>query len=227
MGLQLLEVDRCPHCNTAKPLLVSKYLGPSSQNDGHTVVVWGAYECSTCCSLVTARTTVSAQWLSNLTPFMAQQKPPAAAIYPSAETIDEDLPESPLRFLKQAVQAIHAPDGAVMLAGSAVDAMLKLKGYATGSVYERINLAVKDGVLTINMSEWAHAVRLESNKPRHADLMEPHATTEVAQQTIDFAKALGQFLFVLPARIERGKSKSVAAVAAAAPIKLLPSDASH
>lgn len=62
------------------------------------------------------------------------------------------------------------------------------------------------------MSDWAHSVRLESNKPRHADLDEPHATKEVAKQTIKFAQALGEFLFALPARIERGKAASTAAV---------------
>lgn len=99
-----------------------------------------------------------------------------------------------------------------MLAGSAVDSMLKIKGYEFGSVYARIEQAVKDHVLTQEMSEWAHAVRLEANKPRHADIDEPHATRESAQQTIEFAEALGEYLFVLPARIERGKVAASEAV---------------
>lgn len=92
-----------------------------------------------------------------------------------------------------------------MLAGSAVDALLKEKGYTAGSVYERINKAVEDHVLTADMAEWAHAVRLEANRPRHADLDEPHATAAEAKQSIEFAKALGDFLFVFPARVAAGK----------------------
>ncbi len=99
-----------------------------------------------------------------------------------------------------------------MLAGSAIDAMLKEKGYLSGSLYERINSAVADHILTPSMSDWAHAVRLESNRPRHADLEEPHASRELAEQTIKFAEALGEFLFALPARIERGKMASEQAV---------------
>jgi hypothetical protein len=80
-----------------------------------------------------------------------------------------------------------------MLAGSAIDAMLKEKGLVTGSVYARIEQAVTDGILTKDMSEWAHAVRLEANSPRHADLDDPHATPLRAQQVVDFATSLGIF----------------------------------
>lgn len=102
-----------------------------------------------------------------------------------------------------------------MLAGSAIDAMLKITGLEDGSVYHRIEEAVKRHILTESMRDWAHAVRLESNKPRHADLSEPHATRDLAEQTIEFAEALAEYLFALPARIERGKIASAAAVSAA------------
>jgi hypothetical protein len=47
-------------------------------------------------------------------------------------------------------------------------------------------------------------VRLGSNRPRHADSEDPHVTDEEAQQAVEFANALGQFLFELNARIKRG-----------------------
>ncbi len=117
--------------------------------------------------------------------------------------------------MRQAVEALFAPDGAVMLAGSSVDAMLKEKGYKDGSVYKRIEAAVGDGLLTKDMGEWAHAVRLSSNSPRHADLEAPHATREEAEAAIEFVRALAQFLFVLPARVARGKAAADKSVAEA------------
>lgn len=117
----------------------------------------------------------------------------------------EDWPEKAARYMQQAIETLSAPDGAVMLAGSAVDAMLKEKGYAEGTVYDRIESAVQDNLLTEAMGKWAHAVRLSANAPRHADLSDPHATLEQAQASIDFTRALGDFLFSLPARIERGR----------------------
>ena len=123
-------------------------------------------------------------------------------------TLDIDLPDRPKNYLNQAIESLQAPDGAIMLAAASIDAMLKLSGLVDGSLYVRIEKAVKTGLLTKGMSDWAHAVRLESNKPRHADLDDPHATIEQAKQTIEFAKSLGDFLFVLPARVAAGTAAS-------------------
>jgi hypothetical protein len=90
------------------------------------------------------------------------------------------------------------------MAGSAVDAMLKAKGYAKGSLYERIDSALTANLLTKGMADWAHEVRLGSNRPRHADEKNPHVSPAEAAQSVEFAEALGNFLFVLTARIDRG-----------------------
>jgi hypothetical protein len=136
--------------------------------------------------------------------YLHNERVVADYVLPSPKNVDDDLPNRARRYLEQAVQSLHTPDGAVMLAGSAIDAMLKEKGLVTGSVYARIEQAVTEGILTKDMSEWAHAVRLEANSPRHADLDDPHATPLRAQQVVDFATSLGDFLFVLPARVRRG-----------------------
>ncbi len=90
------------------------------------------------------------------------------------------------------------------MAGSAVDAMLKHKGLEKGTLNERIDQALEKNILTEAMATWAHSVRLGSNRPRHADKSAPHVTPEEAQQSVEFAEALGSFLFVLSARIQRG-----------------------
>ena len=125
-------------------------------------------------------------------------------IYPEPSRVNEDIPERARTYLEQAVNSIHAPIGAVILAASAVDAMLKEKGYKKGDLYPRIEQAAKDHLITEGMSQWAHQVRLDANAQRHADDSTPLPTTEDAKRSIDFAKALGQFLFVLPARVTRG-----------------------
>ncbi|MGY5800595.1 DUF4145 domain-containing protein [Rhizobium sp. LEGMi12c] len=108
------------------------------------------------------------------------------------------------RFLQQAFETLHAPDAAAVMAGSAVDAMLKASNYCDGSLYTRIDQALKDGLLTRGMADWAHSVRLGSNRPRHADTEKPHVSYDEAKQSVEFAEALGNFLFVLTAKIERG-----------------------
>ena len=92
-----------------------------------------------------------------------------------------------------------------MLTASAVDAMLKDKGYKDGSLYARIGAAAKDNLITNEMASWAHEIRLDANDQRHADENAPLPNSADAEKVIEFASALAQFLFVLPARVERGR----------------------
>jgi hypothetical protein len=91
-----------------------------------------------------------------------------------------------------------------MTAASAVDAMLKARGYKDGTLYSRIQQAENEGVLTKDMARWAHDVRLDANDERHADLDASALTFKDAARCLEFAEALADLLFVLPARVKRG-----------------------
>ena len=125
--------------------------------------------------------------------------------YPTSERIDDPaIPERSRNYLVQAADSLHAPAGAVILAASSVDAMLKAKGYKQGNLNSRIDQAVKDHLITEEMGKWAHEVRLDANDQRHADETAPLPTKDDAQRVIEFAKALALFLFTLPAMVDRG-----------------------
>lgn len=193
-GKALLGVARCPHCGVANPNLVQIFSRGVAQPrlDGGPAYNWSVYACERCGSFVVMKSILNKdQYL-------------AVDLYPAPKSAHEDIPQLARRFLQQAIDTLHAPDAAAVMAGSAVDAMLKELGYKEGSLYARIDLALKDNVLTNSMADWAHEVRLGSNRPRHADADRPHVTPDEAQQSVEFAEALGQFLFVLTARIQRG-----------------------
>ena len=185
-----LDLPRCPHCGVAKPLLSACGLDhESKQGSG----IWSAYVCSRCNNVVTANGDV-----------VAGLGAVANATFPSVKVANEELPESAKNYLTQAYRTIgDAPDAAVMVASSAVDAMLKDKGFdGDESLHKRINLAVDAGLLTKTMGDWAHHVRFMSNFPRHVDENVPHFSSQQAQITVNFAEALGEFLYVLPSRME-------------------------
>jgi len=94
-----------------------------------------------------------------------------------------------------------------MLAASAVDAMLKAKGLREGSLYKRIDTAAATHLITHEMGLWAHEVRLDANDQRHADDVSPLPSSEDAERVVEFANAVAQFLFVLPARVAKGRAK--------------------
>lgn len=197
---RLVGLDSCPHCGVAKPEMAELWKSRCIIPRGGTGYGynWSSYRCTSCKQVVLAQSILGNDSTRDL-----------LNVYPSIESVDKELPERARHYLQQAIGSLHAPDGAAMLAGSAVDAMLKKKGLKSGSVYARIDKAVEKHVLTKDMADWAHDVRLGSNRPRHADDDEPHVTPEEARQAVEFVKTLGLVLFVLPNRVaSRGLDKS-------------------
>ena len=206
----LTGIDRCPRCQIAKPQLSPVWLSPHQEEPGNSQLArqWAAVRCSSCgnlllvqCKLV-SRGAANQGWKQDLN---------VDKIFPEPITVDELLPPVARNYLRQALETLHAPDAAAVMAASSVDAMLKEKGLKDGSLYSRIDRAVSEHLLTEGMGKWAHAVRLEANNVRHADEVNPHVTPEQAQQVVEFAKALGDFLYVLTAKIEKGVKAAAAA----------------
>lgn len=191
LGTQL-QLERCPHCGVDQPNLtqVSRFETNDHRRDNPRT--WAAYACARCGG-------VTLGW-------QHQQDSDAQVreLFPPPQDVDEAIPQRGKAYLAQALNSINAPAGAVMLTASAVDAMLKAKGYADGPLHARIDKAAADHVITADMASWAHEVRLDANDHRSADAAASLPTTEDARHAIAFAMALGQFMFVLPSRVRRG-----------------------
>src|SRR5712691_7102676 len=150
-----LTLPRCPHCNVDQPnLAMLQVFQTKDHSEGH-LRWWKVYVCRRCGGLVTASA--------------ANDGGQVLESFPSTTQLDESLPPSARGYLDQALNSLHAPAGAVMLAASSVDAMLKAKGYKEGSLYTRINKAAEDHLITDGMAKWAHDIRLDANDQRHAD----------------------------------------------------------
>jgi len=185
-----LELNRCPHCNVDRPNLPVVWRTQTDNHSGGSTRFWCVYKCTSCGGLVTAAA--------------IQNGGSVTEYYPAGVIIDGSIPGAAGEYLKQAINTLHAPAGSVMLSASSVDAMLKEKGYTNGSLYTRVNKAVEDHLITSEMARWAHDIRLDANDQRHADQQASLPTESDAKKCVDFAIALGEFLFVLPARVERG-----------------------
>lgn len=190
-----LVLGRCPHCSVAHPNLRNKHQLTTRDHAERNPRTWCIYVCSKCGGVVSAAAEAA--------------KKPVKEYYPKSRQVEDDIPEKPKSYLKQALESIHAPAGAVMLTASAVDSMLKLKSYTEGSLYSRIESAVNDHMITTDMATWAHEVRLDANDQRHADEDAKEPDSADAQRVIDFASALAEILFVLPKRVQRGINPEV------------------
>ena len=187
-----LQLERCPHCGVDRPNLSRVAHFETNDHQGAMPRIWSAYSCARCGG-------VTFGWMRK-----QDGNAEARALYPTPQEVDEAIPERAKDYLSQALNSVNAPAGAVMLTASAVDAMLKAKGYAEGSLYSRIDKAATDHVITADMALWAHEVRLDANDQRHADAAASLPTIDDARHTIAFAVALGQFMFVLPSQVRRG-----------------------
>ncbi|MDR7048027.1 hypothetical protein J2X54_000462 [Duganella sp. 3397] len=185
-----LILARCPHCAVANPNLTLLHRVETKDHASQNARWWGLYSCARCGGAAVASATK---------PGVEVDK-----IFPSSTVLPQAIPLRPREYLQQAHDSLHAPAGAVMLAASAVDSMLKAKNYADGSLYTRIEKAVTEHLLTEDMGKWAHAVRLDANDQRHADDAADLPTEADARRVLDFARTLAEVLFVLPSRIERG-----------------------
>jgi hypothetical protein len=126
-------------------------------------------------------------------------------VIPQPEAVHADIPKRPREYLQQALDTQHAPSASILVAGSAVDAMLKEKGLEEGSLYSRIEKAAADHLITDEMSAWAHEVRLDANDERQDDEWRMAPTPRDAKRSVEFAQALAEYLFVLPSKVARGR----------------------
>lgn len=187
----ILELERCVHCGVDKPSLhpITNIITTKAHNNKNERT-WRVYGCIRCGGAIL---TGSLKGNSNI-----------YEMYPEQINIDEEIPDRAKEYLEQALNSISSPAGAVMLAASSIDSMLKAKNLKSGSLYSRIKSAVDTNLITEEMATWAHDVRLDANDQRHADDEAPLPNYDDAKRVIEFAQALATFLFVLPARVQRG-----------------------
>ncbi|MFZ5524489.1 MAG: DUF4145 domain-containing protein [Pseudomonadota bacterium] len=190
--LNQLELERCPHCKVAKPLLGRVWHMDTADHAKGNKRFWSMYLCKSCGGVV-------------LTVSPIDEAHDITCIWPTPQAVAEEVPARAREFLSQAIASLYAPAGAVMLTASAVDAMLKDKGHKDGSLNSRIGAAAKAHLITAEMAAWAHEIRLDANDQRHADEAASLPSEADAAKAIEFANALAQFLYVLPARVERGR----------------------
>lgn len=193
-----LEISRCPHCNIARPRLTKKNTLTTTDHAGEGKRYWAIYDCATCGGLVTTAS------LYGTDDYVTE-------MYPSPKQVAEELPPRTREYLKQAIETTHAPAGSIMLAASAVDSMLKAKDLKQGTLYFRIDKAAEDHIITKEMALWAHDVRLDANDQRHSNEEASLPAAQDAMRAVDFAKALGDFLFVFPNVVAQGRAKATAA----------------
>ena len=175
---QTLDLSRCPRCGMAKPILKRQSVAASSGPR-----FWATYHCSACGGAILAMSQVDGGE-------MLECWPPVIAI-------PDKVPEQARVYLHQAQETLVWAKGALKLCAAGVDAMLKQKGFKDGGLKARIDQAATEHFITADMAKWAQQVRLDGNEYGNADEND-------ARRCLNFALALAEALYVLPARVAHG-----------------------
>lgn len=204
-----LQLPNCPYCGTARPTLKSQE-GNSAffttrDHQGLQSRMWGTFSCSVCGGVVLI-SSVEERSKSGSTSMIARGgaetiRYKIISVLPEPKSISQEVPERPRHFLQDAANSLHASSASIMASASALDAMLKEKGYRDGDLYKRIKSAAENHLITESMAEWANHIRLEANNQRHADEEADLPTIDDAKRALEFALALAEYLYVLPARV--------------------------
>lgn len=190
--LSQFGLERCPHCKAHNPVLIELFqMANSGDYAGRNQRTWAYYRCATCGSFVSA--------------CAPQGGVEATDWFPRSDDVHSDVPGAVARFLQQALDTLNAPDGSIVMSASAIDAMLRIHGYTEGTLFSRIDKAAADHLITQDMAEWAHDVRLDANDIRHVNEASSIPTLDDARRAFDFAQTIAELLFVLPARVRRGR----------------------
>lgn len=185
-------LKRCPHCQIAVPNFFQEHTH-EIRNTTMRLTILRCFSCDLCTMVVSH---------FNGAP---------VRVWPEPKTYSQDIPQRARRSLEDARAALATPSLSIVGSAAAVDWMLKEKGYKEGKLYGRIEKAAAEHLITPDMKDWAHEVRLEANNERHADDELPEPTLQDAERVLSFAEALAELLFELPARVARGRGKEQAA----------------
>ncbi|WID95723.1 DUF4145 domain-containing protein [Bosea vestrisii] len=109
-------------------------------------------------------------------------------------------------------------DAAAVMARSSLQAALRHVKAEGTSLFQEIESLGSRGLLPPTMVDWAHAVRLFGNDSAHPKVDQKPASKKEVTEAVRFIEFLFEYLFELPARIEKLRPKPQAPDQAQPPV---------
>lgn len=128
---------------------------------------------------------------------------------PQEGSAPRDTPDSVARFFEQGTSSLESGnyDAAGMVFRKALEVATKsLDETLSGKkLVQRIDLLKERGVITADLAQWAHEIRLGGNDAAHDD--EPFSVQD-CEDLKNFIEAFLRYVFTLPSAVRRRSSKS-------------------
>lgn len=220
-----MPVATCPFCHAFASMEVIPESGRTLKHDRHALQA--AFECTGCDRIVIGLTMeglgmdtfVDPSQPASIADHM-ERLPDSAFTWEPAHPVGREFADVPAEIAIPAGEAVACRSvglnrSAVMMARAVIEASAKQHGVKSGSLFDKIDRLVQDGLIRGLLGDAAHEVRIAGNDMAHGDF----ATTQVSGDDADEILALMEDflseLFQLPRRIAARREKREAAREAA------------
>jgi len=122
-------------------------------------------------------------------------------------TPSSDIPSQIAEAFAEASTTLMAqcPRAAAVMSRRTLEAIAEDKGETKGNLSQRLTALDEKGILHSSLAEWVKEVRLIGNTGAHFDPIQKVSMTD-AQQLVSFVRQLLEFIYVLPAELERRRA---------------------
>lgn len=101
--------------------------------------------------------------------------------------------------------SINANRAAVLMARTAIEATAKDKQITDGNLYQKIDAMAEKNIITDQLAEEAHEIRLLGNDMAHGDLAEP-VSEEDASDILGFLDSVMDYVYQQPMLLQKRKA---------------------
>lgn len=202
MGDDTKLVLYCPHCGNTSvqtKLLNQRYTersywGSEAEEETHDAL-YTVTRCETCAQLLV---------YSECEDF-TDDTPIGDLVFPKQSAFSDAVPENVRRVYHEALRVKQAsPTAFVILARRVLEEICRAKGVTRPSLSQALGELAAQGVIPKTLTEASALIRLVGNAGAHAS--EIRITVPLVWAVDDFVKAVIEYLFVAPSRIEQFKA---------------------
>ncbi|WP_080375265.1 DUF4145 domain-containing protein [Stenotrophomonas maltophilia] len=204
-------VGNCPHCYGEK--MGMTWLATSQARAKAPTAVFSCNGCSELVCLTLRTGSTVHQWIShgvgNISTEAQRNNAVIARVYPKQQRVQvpDHIPDTVRRAYEQGADNANRKqsDAAAAMFRKALDVATKAldPDLAGKNLAPRIDALNKAGKLTNDLTEWAHAIRLDGNHGAHDD---DELTEEDIAQLSSFTELFLTYTFTLPARVAARKA---------------------
>lgn len=201
----------CPHCDVKK----SSFAIAAARSEPLQPANWSVLANCTACQLPIVMILVCVS-SSNRDPMQFPGDLGASnsgfvmtAMFPKLVAIDmpTNVPEGVAKAFKQAAESRRAGhlDAAAAMYRKAMELGLKVLSpdIAAWKIEKRIDKMAAEGLITKDLQDWAHELRLDGNDVLHED----EATSEMIDQMHSLCKFLLTYLYTLPEQVKAARER--------------------